>query len=393
LCDLALAWYESQRDLRKAIQLKRMRTLVRMQRGQTARETLAALLELVAEAERAGADAERAAILLVTSQVLARLGEPRESQRVAEECVVIAERCDDPVLLTDSYNRLALALLLSDPARARGMLARALDIIVPVSDAFRRARVLNNIGILELTQNRYPEARESLTAAAEFSRTAGLTEHWGRASLNLGVLAIRTGDYAAASVALGEALRLCAEVQNTELQLITTYNLANLARDKQDYGRAAATYELAMELAERIGQLDIQVGALAGMALCRLAGGDVADAARLNEQVQAGVALQAEWFQGRELVEALAIRVAMLEGRGEEARIFTRAVELADTRDVYGGVWLTAEFGPLLRQGAPEAVETAVRRYATRPEVIGNPRVRDRFDVLMLDSAKTVDRA
>jgi tetratricopeptide (TPR) repeat protein len=306
--------------------------------------------------------------------------------------VRIAERCDDPVLLTDSYNRLAITLLLSDPERARGLFARALDIIVPVSDALRRARVLNNIGILELMQNRYPEARESLLVAAEFSKTAGLTEHWGRASLNLGVLAIRTGDYAAASVALGEALRLCAEAQNTELQLITTYNLANLARDTEDYRRAGATYELAMELADRIGQSDIQVGALAGMALCRLAGGDVAEATRLHELVQSQVAQQAEWFQGRELVEALAIRLALLNGRGEASQIFTSAVALADTRDVYGGVWLTAELGELLREGAPEAVETAVRRYATRPEVFGNPRVRGRFGVLMLDSAKVVDR-
>jgi tetratricopeptide (TPR) repeat protein len=312
---------------------------------------------------------------------------------VAEECVQIAERCDDPVLLTDSYNRLAITLLLSDPARAMGLFARALDIIVPVGDALRRARVLNNIGILELTQNRYPEARESLTVAAEFARTAGLPEHWGRASLNLGVLGIRTGDYAAASVALGEALRLCAEAQNTELQLITTYNLANLAREMEEYRRAGDTYELAMELADRIGQSEIQVGALAGMALCRLAGGDVTDAIRLHELVQSRVSQQAEWFQGREHVEALAIRLAVLTGRGDAGQIFTTAVELADTRDVYAGGWLTAELGAALRESAPEAVETAVRRYATRPEVVGNPRLRGRFGVLMVDSAKVVDRA
>jgi tetratricopeptide (TPR) repeat protein len=392
LCDLALAWYESVSDLVKAIELKRMRALVRMQRGQAARATLDALTELIVEADQAGADAERAAILLMSSQVLARPGEPGESERVAEECVAIAERCNDPVLLTDSYNRLAVSLLMANPARARELFVKALETIVPVSDALRRARILNNIGILELTQNRWQEARESLTAAAEFSRTAGLTELWGRAALNLGVLAIRTGDYATASHTLGEALKLCAEAQNTELQLITTYNLANLARDTEQYDRAGATYELAMELAERIGQSDIQLGALAGMALCRMHSGDLAEARRLNELVQSQLVVRAEWFQGRELVEALAIHLAMREGGDEAAQLFTRAISLADTRDVYGGVWLTAEFGAALRVRAPESVNDAVQRYATRPEVIGNPRVSGQFTVLMLDSTKTVDR-
>jgi predicted ATPase/GGDEF domain-containing protein len=391
LCDLALTWYESQDDRLQAIHLKRMRTLVRMQRGQTARETLGTLLALVAEAESAGADAEKAAILLVTSQVLARLGEPRESQRVAEECVAIAERCADPVLLADSCNRLALSLLLSDAPRARRLFARALELIVPLSDALRRARVLNNIGILELAENRWREARESLTAAVEFSRTAGLTEHWGRAELNLGVLAIRIGEYESAAVSLGEALRLCAEAQNTELQLIATYNLADLARELEQYGRAGATYELAMELADRIGQSDIHVGALAGMGLCRFAEGRVDEAIRLHELVQSRMATQPHWFQGRELVEALAIRLALRHERGEAAQIFKRAVELADTKDVYGAILLTAELGEALREVAPDAVEEALARYGARANVIGNPRLRDQFGVLMLDSRKAVD--
>ncbi|MEO8562223.1 MAG: AAA family ATPase [bacterium] len=392
LCDLALTWYDAQDDRVQAIRLKRVRTLVRMQRGQTARETLDTLLALVTEAELAGADAERAAILLVSSQVLARLGEPRESQRVAEECVSIAERCSDPALLADSYNRLAASLLLSDPARARQLFGRALELIIPLSDALRRARVLNNIGSLELTQNHWRAARESLLAAAEFSRTAGLTEHWGRAELNLGVLAIRMGDYAGASVSLGEALRLCAEAQNSELQLITTYNLADLAREIEQFGRAGATYELAMELADRIGQSDIQAGALAGMGLCKLAEGDVGEATRLHEIVQSRLGPQSEWFQSRELAESLAIRLAMRSGRGEAAHLFTRAVDLADTRDVYGAIWLTAELGGLVREAAPDAVNEVVRRYGSRAEVLGNPRMRAQFGVLMLDSGNAVDR-
>lgn len=392
LCDLALNWYEGRSNRLEAIRLKRMRTLVRMQRGQTARETLDTLFDLLAEATQAGADAERAAILLVSSQMLARLGEPREAQRVAEECVEIAQGCADPVLLCDSYNRLGLCLLLSDGSRARDLFARALRLVVPLSDVLRRVRLLNNIGILELAENRWNESRQSLKAAAEFARTAGLTEHWARASLNLGVLALRVGDHAEAFASFSEALRLSAEAQHTELQLITTYNLGHLAREMGEFKRSGEVYELAMELAERIGQSDVQAGAMAGMALCRLELGDVEAASGLYERLRPMVLPQSDWFQGRELVEALPIHLALRRESDGADELFKAALALADTRDVYGAAWLIAEFGAELRERAPELIEEALGRYGSRPEVLDNPHIRERFGVLMLDSAKAVDR-
>ena len=388
LCDLALNWYEGDSDPVQAIKLKRMRTLVRMQRGQGARETLSALFALVDEATLAGADVERAAILLISSQMLARLGEQKESQRVAEECLAIAERCADPVLVADCCNRVAVANLLSDASRARMLFDRALELIVPLRDAMRRSRTLNNIGILDMMENRWSAARHSFASAVEFARTAGLTEHWGRAALNLGVLAIRTGDFEAAASWLGEALRIGAEAQNSELQLAATYNLANLARDTGNFGTARDTYELASDLAVRIGQSEIQLGASAGIALSDLAIGRVEEAQRIHEELQARLMTVDEWFQGRELVEALAIRLAIASGREEAPILFRRAVALADTRDVYGAALLTAEFGPLLRSSAPHVVDEAVRRYAERPEVVENPRIRDQFGVLILDTVE-----
>jgi hypothetical protein len=46
-------------------------------------------------------------------------------------------------------------------------------------------------------------------------------------------------------------------------------------------------------------------------------------------------------------------------------------------------VLLTAEFGEILREAASEVVRYAVERYASHPVVAENPRVRDRFGVLM----------
>jgi predicted ATPase len=383
LCDLALNWFEGEESPLQAIRLKRMRTLVRMRRGQGARETLDALFALVEDATLAGADVERASILLMASQMLARIGEFRKAEEVAEDCLAIAERCEDPILLADSYNRVAVSNLLSDTPRARRLFDKAIALVVPLGDSLRHARFLNNVGILDLMESRWSAARETFMTAVEFSRTTGLTEQWGRAALNLGVLAIRTADFSEAPMWLSEALRLSAEAQNSEIQLIATYNLASLARDTGELVRARNTYELAKELAERIGQTEILAGSLAGVALCELDLGRIDEARTIHRILDSQLASLTEWFQGRELVEALTVRLALLDGRDEAAQLFTRAVRLADTRDAYGAVLLTAEFGEVLREAASEVVRYAVERYTSHPVVAENPRVRDRFGVLM----------
>jgi tetratricopeptide (TPR) repeat protein len=330
----------------------------------------------------------RASILLIASQMLGRLGEPREAQRIAEDCLAIAERIGDPVLLCDSCNRLAVCLILSDSTRARELFHRALEIIVPLNDVFRRVRVLNNIGLLELSASRFAAARESLEAAIRFARSGKLLDLWARASLNLGVIAIRTGHYEEAKETLGEALRLGADSQQTDIQLIITYNLGYLARDQGDFRRAGEIFELAMELADRVGQFEVKAGALAGMAMCRLAVGATEQGVRIYEDLQPLAERLPDWFQGRELIEALRIHLSLRRSKQEAYELFTAALALAEARDVYGASWLVAEFGQLLHDHAPAAIEGAVKRYRGRPEILETPRIRERFGVLMFDGAE-----
>jgi hypothetical protein len=47
---------------------------------------------------------------------------------------------------------------------------------------------------------------------------------------------------------------------------------------------------------------------------------------------------------------------------------------------------LTAEFGETFRDQLPLEIEAAVRDYARRPEVLGNPRMRERLTALKFDS-------
>lgn len=393
LCELALAWYEEQGDRLRALRVKRTRMLVRMARGQSAQDTLAGLHALEQEAREVNADPERAAILLLISQTHWRLGDPLAAKRVAEECVNIAERVGDPALLCDSCNRLAITVQLEDAAHARALFNRSLVLATDIGDVVRRVGRLNNLGILELIENNWDEARSVLRTAVDEARTAGLTEFWGRAALNSGVLAARVGDYDAAAEYLGDALQLCATVQNSELQLYATYNLAHLERDRGRIREAGETYELVMALAQRIGQAEVEYGARAGFGLCELATGAVESARSAAALVGPFLTSRADWFQGRELGEALALRFDLQEGRPADAVArLAEALALANPSDVYGAAWLTAEFGEEMRPHAPDLVTEALNRYASRPEVLANPRIRDRFTVLLFDSKSTIDR-
>jgi tetratricopeptide (TPR) repeat protein len=175
-------------------------------------------------------------------------------------------------------------------------------------------------------------------------------------------------------------------VQNSEEQLYATYNLAHLERERERLREAADTYSLVTELAERIGQVEVQAGALAGLGLCKLLSGDV-DAARESFQRAAPMMERLlEWFQGRELMEALEIHLLLSDNRiTEAAELFERAIAAARPSDVYGAAWLTAEFGETFRDQLPLEIEAAVRDYARRPEVLGNPRMRERLTALKFD--------
>ena len=394
LCELALAFYEQRGDQLHALRVKRTRMMVRIQRGQSARDTLEALLALEAEARAVNAAPECAAILLLISQTHWRLGDPSASHRVADESLAIAERVGDRLLIADACIRCAITVHFTDAARARALHHRALKISTELGETVRRVRCLINLGVLELIQNNWEEARQALQSAADEARTAGLTEMWGNAALNLGVNAARVGDYDTAADQLGQALQLCAAVQNSQLQLYATYNIAHLERDLGRHRQAGDTYELVVALAERIGQAEVQEGARAGYGLSRLEGGHEADARLAATRVGRFLASRADWFQGRELGEALLLRVQRLDGRRHEMpAALERVLELADGTDVYAAAWLTAEFWDDVHPLAPDLMERAARRYGKRPEVLGNPKIRDRFSVLLLDTKPTIDRS
>ena len=373
LCELAIEWFAGQGDGQRALTLRRMRERARKELGQPALVTLDALRELDKEASRLGSDRERVEILTMLSQMYSRLGEPKEAERLAAECVEMAERVADPSLIAGALSRLAITVQHETPARARGFFERALTLFQRLGDVRGQARCHNNLGITAQLEMRPDYGRESLAMAMSLAKAAGMPDLSGTAALNLGVVTQKQGDYERARELFGDAMALFATVKNSELQLYALFNMAGLERERGDYTSAAELYEATSSLAKRVGEMDVEIGAIAGEGLCMLALGKMdAAEAQAAEVERRATTREAGWYHGRELVDALRIRLAASQGRLAEAMVaFETARARAEQFDVYSAAWLTGAVADLLLPHYEAQVRAAIQRYSSRVNALG----------------------
>lgn len=383
LCDLAIEWFAGQGDELRALTLKRMRERARMELGQPARVSLDTLGALDAEAQRLGSDRERLGILMMSSQTYGRLGDQRTAERLAAQCVDMAEAMDDRLLLADALNRLGNTVITEEPTRAHMAYTRALDLYETIGDVRGQARTYGNLGIAAQFESRLDDAEQAYSRAIAVARAAGIPDLWGLAALNLGVLSQKRGDYDRARELFGEALGLFAAVKHSEFQLAALYNMAHVERELGLWEAASELYEATTPLAQRIGQSDIEIGAIAGAGYCFLEMGRTTEARRALSDVAARMQNRQDWFQGREIAEALAIRLDALDERQADALSrFERAISLAEAADLYNAAWLTAICAESLLRFDPERVKLSIRRYTTRVRDLGYPEMTRRYEAL-----------
>ena len=371
LCDLAIEWFSGRGDRLRALTLRRMRERARRELGQPAKLTLDALRELDEEAKALGSDEERIEVLTMESQTYARLGERQRAEKLAEECVQMAERVGDPSLLAGALNRLGITVRAHSPQRAREYFERALELFQKIGDVRGQARCHNNLGITWL-ELRADVARESLAMAMTLARAAGMPDLSGLAALNLGVIMGRMGDYERARQLYSDAMALFAAVKNSELQLYALYNMANAERDTGNFEVGAELYESTSSLAQRIGLSEVEIGAMAGEGLCLLALGKM-DAVRTHAaEIEHRIAGMSGWFAGREIVDAFRVRSAIAEGRIAEAmESFEAARKDSESVDLYSVAWLTAAVADLLLPHYPDQILAALQKYAGQVEALG----------------------
>lgn len=385
LCDLAIEWLDAQGEKRRALMLRRMRERARRELGQPARVTLDALLALDEEAKASGFESERVSIRMMLSQTYGRLGEPGAEEEIAQECVQMAEALGDQSLLAEAVQRLARAVQSNPSAqnpveRARMLHRRALDLFRATGDIRGQASALNNLGIVAGQESRWEEARDALAHSIALSRSVGAPDLWASADANLGLMNQMTGDYDRARELLGEALALFAANKNTHGQLVSLYNLAHVERESEGYAAAAELYEATMSLARRIGSNEVEVGAAAAAGLCYLELDRIETARSFAADVEAAMRTRSGWFQGRELVEALRVRLSVHDGDLAGAvNAFKRAMPLADESDLYTAAWLTAACAPSLFEHEPKLVKEWIRRYADRVESLGYTQMSKRY--------------
>jgi diguanylate cyclase (GGDEF)-like protein len=353
-CALALDWYASRGDKRHALRLRRMRERLRALLGEPAKQTLLAVAALVTDAAELGADDERVALLGMLAATHLRLGDRAAAVTTARDAVALAGNLGDNALLAEALVRLGVALDADDSDEAELSYRRALSLYELLSDARGQARCWDRIGVVAAQHGQWAEARTALRKAIDLGRTAGTPDEWGLAALDLGVVARRTGDLEQARELFSDALALFAAVQNGERQLLALYHLAHLDRERGDLAAAADLYDVAASLAGRVGQHDVEVGAVSGAGLCRLRLGEKSRAQASLAKAEALVADSDAWFPGRELQDALAVE--LLAAIGDASAVSARVTEAwhrAQAADAWAANWLLSELTPTLSRVAP----------------------------------------
>lgn len=384
LCDLAIEWYDGQRDVRRTLAVRRLRERARLHLGLPARAALEALEALGNQARELGFDDEIVAINVLASLTYSRLGDTRKAERLANEAVEVAQQLGKRDLVAEAAARLGVCLLQTDPRAARESLQTAIEIFESLGDIRGLAAAQNSLAIAYQFEGRLSESQDSFEKAMTMAKTAGMHDVAGVAAMNVATHIQKAGDFDRARELFAESITSFSNVRNSAFQVTALFNMAAGEREQGHWESALELYSTTSSLAERIGHVDLEIGSLAGQGLCFLELGRNEEAREISADLRSRLDRRQEWFQGREVAEALAIRLEVRAGNVEPAfDRFERTLKAADMVDAYPAVWLTLMCAPDLSRSDPIRARVAVERYAPAAERLGYPEVRRRFNVLM----------
>jgi diguanylate cyclase (GGDEF)-like protein len=393
LCDRALAGLGST-EARAILGLRRMREGTRALMGQAPKQTIAVCTELVDMARQLGDRSEEAGLLNMISQYQGMLGDWRDAEETARDAIAAAEAAGDGRLLAEAFTRLGSSMMDRQSPEAGDFYHRALALFHDVGDRCGEARCYINIGAIQQSAGDVIAAEVAFDRALESAERANALDLAGLASLKLGILYLRRGQLDLASERYDNALERFTESSNEPQRLNTLYNMAHLARERDDWGAASLLYEQVVAVAARTGQPAVELGARAGQALAALAVGARSVADDAMRWIRANVEPRPEWwFQGRDLVDALRIRLAAERGDDAHAlRLLHEAVAIAGRYDPYVAAFLVAECAPSLRRST-EALVTLIDQISPEVDTLGFAAVAERLSVLRVALAGATQAA
>jgi tetratricopeptide (TPR) repeat protein len=354
----------------RALPAQQRRLQARVRLGLGARETELECREMLAIAERLGSCADVVQIRSLLVQSLTRMGQTDDAIRIAQQSVLLAQEGGDESLAGEAMLRLAVTLNNVRPAEAVDLLLKLVAGARSRRDRPLEARALLSLGVARTRTRDERSGAEAFRAALTVAREAHALDVAANASMNLGVSDLRRGDFVAAHDACQDALRLYTTLRSNTNRLIALYNLGNLERERGDAEAALAIYQDTAALAEQLGATDIVIGAHAGVGIAAL---------RLHQIPVARAALAAAeqalgtrtdwWFQGRELLESLEVRMAAHDGDMVVAqRRFHAAVARLEMLEVYPAAWMVADCAAELAE-QDAGVWKVVNRFAAHPAV------------------------
>ncbi len=354
---------------------RRMRERLRLMRGAPAHDVLLACSTLHGEAHEAGDHAEAVALLMMLSQVHARIGDDVSAEATARKAITNAVALNDPALNAEAIMRLGSTVLIATPAEAVLHYRQALDIFNVLQDRRGQLRCQINIGVACDRAGNHPAAELSYATALDMGREVKAVDLTALASMNLGVVLMKTGRFGEARHRFDETMRLYRSINNEPHRLSALYNLAHLARERGDPAGAIELYAASSHLAQKLGQFDVHVGALCGLGLAELSLGQFASAqAQLTSALQLLAGRERRWYQGRELL--IALDVQLLLGRGDRDAALTRlqaTLDEVEQHDQYAAVWLAAACAIALPhdRNLTTAWRTLTRKYAVHARALG----------------------
>jgi tetratricopeptide (TPR) repeat protein len=364
-CDAMLAMPGVTQDDVRALPVQQRRLQARVRLGESTRDMERECRDLLAVAERIGTlgDVVRTRSLLV--QTLQRLGQIDEAICIAGESLRFAKASGDDALTAEAMHRLAQTVLAVRPAEAIELLLELISHARSAGDPVLEARGFLLLGVARLRTRDELAGAEAFRAALRIALDAQALDIAAGASMNLGVTAMRRGDFSDAHSAFNEALRLYTTLRNNTNRLAALYNLANLEWERGDAEASASLYRETSVLAEQLGADDIAIGAHSGSGLAALRLHDLSAARAELAAAQRLLGHRSDWwFQGRERLESLTIRIATRSGNHELARTrFRAAIVRLEAMDVYNAAWFVADCAAELAEHDAE-VWRSVSQYA-----------------------------
>ena len=392
-CDAIIATPGHGGDSASALPVHLRRLQARVRLGQGARDTEAECRSLLQVAERVGTTADVVQTQSLLVQTLARVGKMDDAIRIAEESLGIAEASADDALACGAMHRLSITLLPSRTEDAVQLLLRLIERARDRADRVMEARAHMTLGVALMRLRDDVGGAEALRSALSLAQDAQALDVAASASMNLGVIGMRSGDFVPAHEALSHALRLYTTLRNNANRLAALYNLANLQQERGDAEAALSLYRETTTLADQLGTEDIAIGAYAGAGLAAFRLHDIAGAEVALESAMRRLGSRHDWwFQKRELMESLAVRLDARAGRFDDALArFHTAVPRLEESDGYAAAWMVADCAAEL--GAHDrTVWTEVERFAAHPMVQQFVPLSARFTALV-DMAERMDTA